>query len=45
MTEPCTKRNTWLPVYNSNTVEIERMREIPYASALGSLMYAMLCTR
>ena len=25
--------------------EIERMREIPYASAVGSLMYAMLCTR
>ena len=25
--------------------EIERMREIPYASAIESLMYAMLCTR
>ena len=25
--------------------EIERMREIPYASAVGSLMYAILCTR
>ena len=25
--------------------EIERMRGIPYASAMGSLMYAMLCTR
>ena len=25
--------------------EIERMRRIPYASAVGSLMYAMLCTR
>ena len=25
--------------------EIERMREIPYASAVGSLMYVMLCTR
>ena len=25
--------------------EIERMREIPYASAVRSLMYAMLCTR
>ena len=25
--------------------EIERMREISYASAVGSLMYAMLCTR
>ena len=24
--------------------EIERMRGIPYASAVGSLMYAMLCT-
>ena len=26
-------------------VEIERMRGIPYASTVGSLMYAMLCTR
>ena len=25
--------------------EIEKMRGIPYASAVGSLMYAMLCTR
>ena len=25
--------------------EIERMRGIPYASAVGSLMYAMLCIR
>ena len=25
--------------------EIERMRGIPYASAVGSLMYVMLCTR
>ncbi|XP_031278332.1 secreted RxLR effector protein 161-like [Pistacia vera] len=25
--------------------ECERMREIPYASAVGILMYAMLCTR
>ena len=25
--------------------EIERMRGIPYASAVGSLMYAILCTR
>ena len=25
--------------------EIEDMRKIPYASAVGSLMYAMLCTR
>ena len=31
----CTKTN----------VEIERMRGIPYALAVGSLMYAMLCTR
>ena len=23
----------------------ERMREIPYASSVGSIMYAMLCTR
>ena len=25
--------------------ESERMRQIPYASAIGSIMYAMLCTR
>ena len=25
--------------------KIERMRRIPYASVVGSLMYAMLCTR
>ncbi|KAH9705859.1 hypothetical protein KPL70_012033 [Citrus sinensis] len=25
--------------------EIERMRRVPYAEAVGSLMYAMLCTR
>ena len=25
--------------------EIERTREISYASAMGSLMYVMLCTR
>ena len=28
-----------------NHAEIERMRGIPYASAVESLMYAMLCTR
>ena len=25
--------------------EVDSMRKIPYASAVGSLMYAMLCTR
>ena len=25
--------------------EVERMNNVPYASAVGSLMYAMLCTR
>jgi hypothetical protein len=25
--------------------DIERMSNIPYASAIGSIMYAMLCTR
>ena len=25
--------------------ELKRMNEIPYASAIGSIMYAMLCTR
>ena len=25
--------------------DIERMKSIPYASAVGSIMYAMMCTR
>ena len=25
--------------------DIEKMKEVPYASAVGSIMYAMLCTR
>jgi hypothetical protein len=25
--------------------EVQKMSKIPYASAVGSLMYAMLCTR
>ena len=25
--------------------EVDTMRQVPYASAVGSLMYAMLCTR
>ena len=25
--------------------EIEHMRKVPYASAIGSLMYVMVCTR
>ncbi|WJX29428.1 hypothetical protein P8452_18069 [Trifolium repens] len=29
----------------SSKKERERMNEIPYASAIGSIMYAMLCTR
>ncbi|KAD4179844.1 hypothetical protein E3N88_28435 [Mikania micrantha] len=29
----------------SSDKEIERMKGIPYASAIGSIMYAMLCTR
>ena len=29
-----------------NTAEArEKMKEVPYASAIGSIMYAMLCTR
>ena len=32
--------------YSPNTSEEkERMSRIPYASAIGSIMYAMLCTR
>ena len=29
----------------STNEERERMRDIPYASAIGSIMYAMICTR
>ena len=29
----------------STPKEIERMSKIPYASAIGSIMYAMLCIR
>ena len=29
----------------STSVEIHRMKQIPYALAIGSIMYAMLCTR
>ena len=25
--------------------EVDMMRQVPYASVMGSLMYAMLCTR
>ena len=28
-----------------NNLEIEEMQKIPYASAVGSLMYAQVCTR
>ena len=38
-----------LPLYDDQrpkTLEEENMmRQIPYASVMGSLMYAMLCTR
>ncbi|KAI3710140.1 hypothetical protein L2E82_39914 [Cichorium intybus] len=29
----------------STRTELERMKHVPYASAIGSIMYAMLCTR
>ena len=29
----------------TTTEDRERMKVIPYASAIGSIMYAMLCTR
>ena len=31
--------------YPSSLEERERMSRIPYASAIGSIMYAMMCTR
>ena len=33
---------TWSP---KNNLEIEEMQKIPYASAMGSLMYVQVCTR
>jgi transposase InsO family protein len=29
----------------STTVELDSMKRVPYASAIGSIMYAMICTR
>ena len=29
----------------TTTEDRERMKDIPYTSAIGSIMYAMLCTR
>ena len=31
--------------YPKTPAKIEKMKAFPYASAIGSLMYAMLCTR
>ena len=31
--------------YPKTSKERERMKKIPYVSAIGSLMYVMLCTR
>ncbi|TYJ96629.1 gag/pol protein [Cucumis melo var. makuwa] len=31
--------------YPKTLQEVEEMRQIPYRLAVGSLMYAMLCTR
>ena len=30
---------------NVSSLEVTKMEQVPYASAVGSLMYAMLCTR
>ena len=29
----------------TNAKDREKMKDVPYASAIGSIMYAMLCTR
>ena len=29
----------------TTTEDREKMKDVPYASAIGSIMYAMLCTR
>ena len=31
--------------YPKNEYELEQMKSVPYASALGSIMYAQVCTR
>ena len=31
--------------YTNNNFEIQEIQQIPYASAIGSLMYAQVCTR
>ncbi|KAL0386504.1 UNVERIFIED_CONTAM: Retrovirus-related Pol polyprotein from transposon TNT 1-94 [Sesamum latifolium] len=42
-------RISWINVYTrsaqGNDLEWEQMKDIPYASAIGSLMYAQVCTR
>ncbi|KAK8700602.1 hypothetical protein V6N13_018993 [Hibiscus sabdariffa] len=40
--EPCVYKKEMCP---SSPQERERMSQIPYASAIGSIMYAMICTR
>ena len=38
-----------VPLYNDQRPktqeDVDMMRQVPYASTVGSLMYAMLCTR
>ena len=34
-----------LETYQTTLEDREKMKIIPYASAIGSIMYAMLCTR
>ena len=29
----------------TNAEDREKMKDVPYASAIGSIMYAMMCTR
>ncbi|KAK8708347.1 hypothetical protein V6N13_059389 [Hibiscus sabdariffa] len=40
--EPCVYKKEMCP---SSPQERERMSQIPYASAIGSIMYGMICTR
>ena len=34
-----------VPLSNDQRAKTQMMRQVPYASAVGSLMYAMFCTR
>ncbi|GJU95052.1 hypothetical protein Tco_1319808 [Tanacetum coccineum] len=38
-------KRPWKKYFNENTAERKRMQNVPYASAVGYIMYAVRCTR